>query len=41
MEGQLLEKISTLPLSFGGASISGEGGGYGFGSISNEDSLAF
>ena len=40
MDGQLLEKISTIPLSFGGASISGEGGGYGFGSISNQEAFA-
>ena len=41
MDGQLLEKISTIPLSFGGASISGEGGGYGFGSISNQRLCSF
>lgn len=35
----LLKKNSTLPLSFGGGSISGEGGGYGFGSISEGAAL--
>jgi aryl-alcohol dehydrogenase-like predicted oxidoreductase len=31
---QLLKMISPIPLAFGGAAISGEGGGYGFGDIS-------
>jgi myo-inositol catabolism protein IolS len=31
---QLLKTISPIPLAFGGAAISGEGGGYGFGDIS-------
>lgn len=34
-----LNRISDLPLAFGGAAISGEGGGYGFGNISESDSL--
>lgn len=33
------KKISTLPLAFGGAAISGEGAGYGFGNISESDSI--
>lgn len=38
---QLLKNIknSSLPLTFGGASISGEGGGYGFGSISEGEAI--
>lgn len=36
---QLLKKISPLPLAFGGAAISGEGGGYGFGEISEGESI--
>ncbi|MFA6236102.1 MAG: aldo/keto reductase [Bacteriovorax sp.] len=36
---QLLKSISKIPLAFGGASISGEGGGYGFGDISEADSI--
>lgn len=36
----LLEKFSSLPLCFGGASISGEGGGYGFGDISEDDAVS-
>jgi len=38
---QLLKNIknSTLPLAFGGASISGEGGGYGFGNISEGEAI--
>lgn len=36
---QLLKKISKLPLAFGGAAISGEGGGYGFGDITEEKSI--
>lgn len=31
---QLLKSISKIPLAFGGAAISGEGGGYGFGNVS-------
>lgn len=30
----------TYPISFGSAAISGEGGGYGFGSISEQDALS-
>jgi myo-inositol catabolism protein IolS len=37
---QLLKEISPLPLGFGGASISGEGGGYGFGDISEADAIS-
>jgi myo-inositol catabolism protein IolS len=36
---QLLKSISPLPLAFGGAAISGEGGGYGFGDISEGESI--
>lgn len=36
---QLLKTISKIPLAFGGAAISGEGGGYGFGDISEGDSI--
>lgn len=36
---QLLKSISKVPLAFGGAAISGEGGGYGFGDISEADSI--
>ena len=36
---QLFKSISTIPLAFGGAAISGEGGGYGFGDISEVDSI--
>lgn len=36
---QLLKSISKLPLAFGGAAISGEGGGYGFGNITESDSI--
>ncbi|MBT3234604.1 MAG: hypothetical protein HN353_01495 [Bdellovibrionales bacterium] len=32
----LLTRHSQLPIGFGGASISGEGGGYGFGEISSD-----
>lgn len=35
----LFGKISKFPLAFGGAAISGEGGGYGFGKISEDDSI--
>ncbi len=36
---QLLKQLSNLPLTFGGAAISGEGGGYGFGDISESESI--
>ncbi|MGZ3790005.1 MAG: aldo/keto reductase [Bacteriovorax sp.] len=36
---QLLKRISKLPIAFGGASISGEGGGYGFGNISEGEAI--
>lgn len=36
---QLLKSISSLPIAFGGAAISGEGGGYGFGEISESESI--
>jgi myo-inositol catabolism protein IolS len=36
---QLLKSISKIPLAFGGAAISGEGGGYGFGDISDSESI--
>jgi myo-inositol catabolism protein IolS len=36
---QILKTISSLPITFGGAAISGEGGGYGFGDISENDSI--
>lgn len=36
---QLLKTVSSLPIAFGGAAISGEGGGYGFGNISEGDSI--
>lgn len=36
---QLLKTLGPLPLAFGGAAISGEGGGYGFGDISESDSI--
>jgi len=35
----LLNSISKIPLAFGGAAISGEGGGYGFGDINENDSI--
>lgn len=34
---QLLKSVSTIPLAFGGAAISGEGGGYGFGDVSESE----
>ena len=37
---KLLSQISPLKLTFGGASLSGEGRGYGFGDISKEQSQA-
>ncbi len=36
----LLNKYRDLPISFGGASISGEGGGYGFGDINEDESVS-
>lgn len=36
---QLLNSISKIPLAFGGAAISGEGGGYGFGDITEAKSI--
>jgi myo-inositol catabolism protein IolS len=36
---KLLSKYSKMPLAFGGASISGEGAGYGFGPISEGESI--
>lgn len=36
---QLLKSISSIPIAFGGASISGEGGGYGFGDISEGEAI--
>ena len=36
---RLLKEISDVPLSFGGAAISGEGKGYGFGDISENESI--
>lgn len=37
---RLLQQFESLPLAFGGAAISGEGGGYGFGDISEQESLS-
>ena len=34
----LLSKIQNIPIAFGGASISGEGAGYGFGQITDNES---
>jgi aryl-alcohol dehydrogenase-like predicted oxidoreductase len=39
-EAKLLENIQKIPLTFGGAAISGEGGGYGFGSISEKEAIS-
>jgi aryl-alcohol dehydrogenase-like predicted oxidoreductase len=36
---RILQNLSKLPISFGGAAISGEGGGYGFGAISEDMSI--
>lgn len=36
MENQYLKPFSSYPFIFGGASISGDGGGYGFGEISEQ-----
>lgn len=38
--GPLLQTISSFPLAFGGGAISGQGGGYGFGKISEEESIS-
>lgn len=38
-QNNLLKTISPLPLAFGGAAISGEGGGYGFGDITESESI--
>lgn len=35
----LFSKYSSIPVSFGGAAISGEGGGYGFGNITEDDAV--
>jgi aryl-alcohol dehydrogenase-like predicted oxidoreductase len=35
----LFSNVSKFPLAFGGAAISGEGAGYGFGNISDRDSF--
>lgn len=35
----MLKHVSSLPIAFGGAAISGEGGGYGFGDISENVSI--
>ncbi|MEI8345911.1 MAG: aldo/keto reductase [Pseudomonadota bacterium] len=36
---ELLRRESKFPLSFGGGAVSGEGGGYGFGAITEDQSL--
>jgi len=36
MKNSIFDQYSTSPLIFGGAAISGEGGGYGFGAISED-----
>ena len=36
---RILKDLSNIPIGFGGASISGVGGGYGFGDISKDDAL--
>lgn len=36
----LLSKYHALPIGFGGASISGEGAGYGFGDISEDNAIS-
>lgn len=36
---QLLNSVSSLPIAFGGAAISGEGGGYGFGDINENAAI--
>ncbi|MFZ8932844.1 MAG: aldo/keto reductase [Bacteriovoracaceae bacterium] len=38
MKNQILNEYSELPFIFGGASLSGDSGGYGFGQISSKDS---
>jgi len=35
----ILKDLGRFPIAFGGASISGEGGGYGFGDISESDAI--
>lgn len=37
--GKLLKDIANLPIAFGGAAISGEGGGYGFGEMSKIEAI--
>ncbi|MBT5095728.1 MAG: hypothetical protein HOM21_15865, partial [Halobacteriovoraceae bacterium] len=37
---QLLKAISPIPIAFGGAAVSGEGGGYGFGSIGEGEAIS-
>ena len=37
---KILENYSNMRLGFGGASISGEGGGYGFGDITENDAIS-
>lgn len=37
--GPFFKNITAIPLAFGGAAISGEGGGYGFGDIGENDSI--
>jgi aryl-alcohol dehydrogenase-like predicted oxidoreductase len=36
---RILKDLSNIPIGFGGASISGEGGGYGFGNISKDEAI--
>ena len=40
MTEKLLENIGKVPITFGGAAISGEGGGYGFGPISEKEAIS-
>jgi aryl-alcohol dehydrogenase-like predicted oxidoreductase len=40
MSSMIFKKFEKVPFAFGGASISGEGGGYGFGEISHENALS-
>ena len=35
----LLTQISPLPLAFGGGALSAQGGGYGFGRVTEKESL--
>ncbi|CBW25923.1 putative aldo/keto reductase [Halobacteriovorax marinus SJ] len=37
---RILNSLGDIPLGFGGASISGEGAGYGFGDISKDNAIA-